>query len=169
MPRHARPGSGPGMAAAPGGRPKTAEVSGFVHNSSGRRLVGSALSVTLLVCLALLASCAPSVPGPAAESFKKEVQATKESLAPSLMDAVSHREPGSAKGILERDPASRDDGNDDRRARVRRCGDSRDSPGERAVARACPEDRLLPGSLFFAMVAVAALASSPVVFYAVTA
>lgn len=77
-------------------------MSGFVHNSTGRRLVGSTLSFTLLVCLALLASCAPSAPGPAAESFKREVQATKEYLAPSLMDAVSHREPGSAKGILER-------------------------------------------------------------------
>jgi len=77
------------------------KVSGFVHNSSGRRLAGSALGVTLLVCLALLASCSPSVPGPAAESFKKEVQATKESLAPSLMDAVAGRKPRSARNILE--------------------------------------------------------------------
>jgi len=81
---------------------ENAKVSGFVHNSTGRRLVGSTLSFTLLVCLALLASCSPSAPGPAAESFKREVHATKQSLAPSLMDAVSHREPGSAKGILER-------------------------------------------------------------------
>ena len=63
--------------------------------------MSSARGVTLLLSLALIASCVPSAPGPAAESFKKEVQATKESLAPSLMDAVASREPRSARSILE--------------------------------------------------------------------
>jgi len=61
-----------------------------------------ARGAALLLSLALIVSCAPSAPGPAAESFKKEVQATKESLAPSLMDAVANREPRSARSIVER-------------------------------------------------------------------
>lgn len=73
-----------------------------MHNTAGWRLMSSAIGVTLLLSLALIASCAPSAPGPAAESFKKEVQATKESLAPSLMDAVASREARSARSILER-------------------------------------------------------------------
>ena len=60
------------------------------------------MGVALLFCMAFLAGCAPSAPGPAAESFKQEVQATKASLAPSLMDAVASREPRSASSILER-------------------------------------------------------------------
>jgi hypothetical protein len=64
--------------------------------------MSSAMAAALLLALALIASCTPSAPGPAAESFKKEVQATKESLAPSLMDAVASREPRSARSILER-------------------------------------------------------------------
>jgi hypothetical protein len=60
------------------------------------------MAAALLLSLAVLASCAPSAPGPAAESFKKEVQATKASLAPSLMDAVSRREPRLARSVLER-------------------------------------------------------------------
>ena len=73
-----------------------------MHNATGRRRMSSAMGITLLLALALIASCAPSAPGPAAESLKKAVQATKESLAPSLMDAVASREPRSVKGILER-------------------------------------------------------------------
>ena len=73
-----------------------------MHDATSWRLAGSAMGVALLLSLALIASCDPSAPGPAEESFKKEVQATKESLAPSLMDAVASREPRSARGILER-------------------------------------------------------------------
>jgi hypothetical protein len=68
-----------------------------MHNATGRRLMSSAMGVTLLLALALIASCIPSAPGPAAESFKKEVQATKAALAPSLMDAVARREPLAGK------------------------------------------------------------------------
>ena len=60
------------------------------------------MGVALLFCMAFLASCAPTAAGPGAESFKKEVQATKASLAPSLMDAVASRETRSASSILER-------------------------------------------------------------------
>ena len=73
-----------------------------MHNAIGRQLKSSSMGTALLLALALIASCAPSTPGPAAESFKKEVQATKESLAPLLMDAVANREPRSARSILER-------------------------------------------------------------------
>jgi len=73
-----------------------------MHNATGRPLMSSAMAAALLLSLALIASCAPSAPGPAAESFKKEVQATKASLAPSLIDAVASRDPHSARGILER-------------------------------------------------------------------
>ena len=76
--------------------------SGLMHNATGRRLMSSARGAALLFSLALIASCAPPAPGPAAESFKQEVQATKESLATSLMDAVASREPRSARSILER-------------------------------------------------------------------
>jgi len=59
--------------------------------------------VALLFCMAFLAGCAPSSPGPtgAGESFRKEVLAARESLAPSLMDAVASREPRLAGNILE--------------------------------------------------------------------
>jgi hypothetical protein len=61
------------------------------------------MGVTLLLCLALLAGCTPSSPGPSAagESFRKEVLAARDSLAPALMDAVASREPRTAKRILE--------------------------------------------------------------------
>lgn len=61
------------------------------------------MGVALLIGMALLAGCAPSPSGPpgAGESFRKEVLATRESLAPVLMDAVAGREPRSAHGILE--------------------------------------------------------------------
>lgn len=74
----------------------------MTHHATSGQLVSSAMGVTLLLALALIASCTPSAPGPAAESFKKEVQATKESLAPPLMDAVASRDPRSARSILER-------------------------------------------------------------------
>jgi len=73
-----------------------------MHNATGRRLMSSARGAALLLSLALIASCAPSTPGPAGESFKKEVQAAKDFLAPSLMDAVASREPRSARSVLER-------------------------------------------------------------------
>jgi hypothetical protein len=73
-----------------------------MHNATNQRLMSRATAAALLLSLALIASCAPSAPGPAAEAFKKEVQATKEFLAPSLMDAVASREPRSARRILER-------------------------------------------------------------------
>jgi len=61
------------------------------------------MGATLLFCMALLAGCAPSSPGPskAGEAFKKEVLAVRDSLAPALMDAVAKREPRSTKKILE--------------------------------------------------------------------
>ena len=65
----------------------------------GRRALGFAVAVLA----ALAAACAPSAPGPgdAGESFRKEVLATKESLAASLSDAVARREPRQARLILE--------------------------------------------------------------------
>lgn len=62
------------------------------------------VAVALLLSLAVLAACAPSSPGPsgAGEAFRKEVLATKESLAPSLMDALARREPRTVRRILEK-------------------------------------------------------------------
>jgi hypothetical protein len=90
--------------AAQGGQPITEQrgVIGVIHHATSGWFAGTAMGVALLFCMAFLAGCAPSAPGPAAESFKKEVQATEASLAPSLMDAVASREPRSASSILER-------------------------------------------------------------------
>jgi hypothetical protein len=72
------------------------------HATSGR-FARSAKGVALLFCMALLAGCAPSSTEQpvAGESFRKEVLAARESLAPTLMDAVAGREPRSARSILE--------------------------------------------------------------------
>ena len=59
------------------------------------------MGAALLLSLALIASCAPSTPGPPGEAFRKEVLAARESLAPSLMDAVASRDPRSVRKILE--------------------------------------------------------------------
>jgi len=75
-----------------------------MHHAPGGRLAKRATGVTLVFCLALLVGCTPSSPGPtkAEESFKKEVLAVRDSIAPALMDAVASREPRSAKKILEK-------------------------------------------------------------------
>ncbi len=91
------------LAAAKGGRPKTSGVIGVMHHAPSRRLARRATGVALMLCLSLLSGCSPSSPAPsvAAESFKKEVLAARDSLAPALMDAVAGREPRSTRKILE--------------------------------------------------------------------
>jgi hypothetical protein len=76
-------------------------VIGVMHDATSGRLAGTAMGVALLFCMSLLAGCAPSSPGPPGEAFRKEVLAARESLAPSLMDAVASRDPRAARKILE--------------------------------------------------------------------
>jgi len=75
----------------------------MMHDATSGRLAIRALGAVLLFCLTLPAGCTPSSPGPsgAGESFRKEVLAARDSLAPALMDAVASREPRSAKNILD--------------------------------------------------------------------
>jgi len=91
------------LAAAQGGRSKTSGVIGMMHDATSGRLARRALGAVLLFCLTLSAGCTPSSPGPsgAGDTFRKEVLAARDSLAPALMDAVASREPRSAKRILE--------------------------------------------------------------------
>ena len=91
----------PSLAAAQVGRLKTSGVIGMMHDATSGRFARRAKGVTLLLALALIASCTPSAPGPASESFRKEVLAARDSLAPALMDAVASREPRLAKNILD--------------------------------------------------------------------
>jgi len=74
-----------------------------MHHAPGGRHAKRAMGVTLLFCLALLAGCTPSSPAPtkAEVSFKEEVLAARDSLAPALIDAVARRETRSTKKILE--------------------------------------------------------------------
>lgn len=57
----------------------------------------------VLILAAFAASCTPSEPltSEAVRSFKKEVQETKASLTPALVDAVASREPRRVKTILD--------------------------------------------------------------------
>jgi hypothetical protein len=75
-----------------------------VEQHRARRGPGKrAFCSTLAILAALVVACTPSAPGPGAagESFRKEVLATKESLAASLADAVARRESRSVRIILE--------------------------------------------------------------------
>ncbi|HSD94667.1 MAG TPA: hypothetical protein VLA94_04510, partial [Syntrophales bacterium] len=75
----------------------------MMHHATSGRLARRATGAALMLCLSLLSGCAPSSPAPsvAGESFKKEVLAARDSLAPALMDAVAKREPRSTRNILE--------------------------------------------------------------------
>ena len=81
---------------SPGGH----EVAGYpAARRPGRRFWGAALALAA----ALASACAPQAPGPskAAEAFRKEVLAARESLSASLTDAAANREPQAAGRILE--------------------------------------------------------------------
>jgi hypothetical protein len=92
------------LAAAQVGRLKISGVIGVMHHAVRGWLARGAMGVALLFCMTLLAGCTPSQTGPpgAGESFRKEVQAARDSLAPALMDAVADREPRSARTILDK-------------------------------------------------------------------